>query len=406
MLRGVRIERRGSISEASRASDGELGLSAQTGTTGDVPAPDDRFTIPELCTPIALTAVFIAAELLAVVVTLLSAYPSWVRFAIVSLFVQWCALGSAGALCAARRMFERMTLVAGGFLAWGMLVAIIGVFAAIGQLAISGNFSAAVRELIGMPPPLAVQDPDWWVVLRIVAAGMIIAGMLLRYLYVQQTLRAREQSELRLRVQARQSRIRPHFLFNSMNIIASLIETDPETAETVVEDLSELFRASLGEAGQQVPLQTELDLCDRYVRIERLRLGDRLEVQWRADLIPHGVQIPLLTLQPLVENAVYHGIQPLPEGGCIVMEIHIDDERVEIVLTNPVPPDSARAGKHSSGNRMALANIRSRLAVLYGPSAALRAEVETGPEGERFVTRLSYPVVQGQDAAGGDGTGG
>ena len=406
MLRGVRIERRGSISEASRASDGELGLSAQTGTTGDVPAPDDRFTIPELCTPIALTAVFIAAELLAVVVTLLSAYPSWVRFAIVSLFVQWCALGSAGALCAARRIFERMTLVAGGFLAWGMLVAIIGVFAAIGQLAISGNFSAAVRELIGMPPPLAVQDPDWWVVLRIVAAGMVIAGMLLRYLYVQQTLRAREQSELRLRVQALQSRIRPHFLFNSMNIIASLIETDPETAETVVEDLSELFRASLGEAGRQVPLQTELDLCDRYVRIERLRLGDRLEVQWRADLIPHGVQIPLLTLQPLVENAVYHGIQPLPEGGCIVMEIHIDDERVEIVLTNPVPPDSARAGKHSSGNRMALANIRSRLAVLYGPSAALRAEVETGPEGERFVTRLSYPVVQGQDAAGGDGTGG
>lgn len=381
-------------------------MSAYTGIAGDVPAPDDRFTIPELCTPIALAAVFIAAELLAVVVTLLSGDPSWVRFAIVSLFVQWCALGSAGALCATRPLFERMTLVAGGFLAWGMLVAIIGVFAAIGQLAISGNFSAAVRDLIGMPPPLVVQDPDWWVVLRIVAAGMIIAGMLLRYLYVQQTLRAREQSELRLRVQALQSRIRPHFLFNSMNIIASLIETDPETAETVVEDLSELFRASLGEAGQQVPLQTELDLCDRYVRIERLRLGERLAVDWRADLIPHGVQIPLLTLQPLVENAIYHGIQPLPEGGCIVMEINIDETRVEIVLTNPVPPGEARLGRHTSGNRMALTNIRSRLAVLYGPSASLKAETETGPEGERFVTRLSYPVAQGQDAAGDEVTGG
>jgi two-component system sensor histidine kinase AlgZ len=363
-------------------------------------APDERFVIPELCTPIALAAVFIAAELLAIVVTLIADAPSWVRFAIVSLFLQWCALGSAGLLCMARPLFERMTLVAGGFLAWGLVVGLVAIFAAIGELGISGNLAASVRELAGQPAPLLVREPDWYGVLRIVVCGMVVAGMLLRYLYVQQTLRSREQSELRLRVQALQSRIRPHFLFNSMNIIASLIETDPETAEAVVEDLSELFRASLGEAGQQVPLQTELDLCDRYVRIERLRLGDRLQIEWRTDPIPHGVQIPLLTLQPLVENAIYHGIQPLPEGGLIEVEIHIGDGRVEIVLTNPVPARGTQAGKHTTGNRMAMANIRSRLAVLYGPSAFLTAEPDEGAGGERYVTRLSYPVDQGQEAAG------
>jgi two-component system sensor histidine kinase AlgZ len=379
---------------------------AQAPRAQDAPTPDDRFAIPELCTPIALAAVFIAAELLAIVVTLVDSEPTWVRFAIVSLFVQWCALGAAGVLCLARPLFERMSLVAGGFLAWGLLVTVVAVFAAIGELAVSGNFSAAVRGLLDMPPPLLVRAPDWFAVLRIVACGMVVAGMLLRYLYVQQNLRSREQSELRLRVQALQSRIRPHFLFNSMNIIASLIETDPETAEAVVEDLSELFRASLGEAGQQVPLQTELDLCDRYVRIERLRLGDRLRIDWRADPIPLGVYIPLLTLQPLVENAIYHGVQPLPEGGLIEVAIHIGASRVEIVLTNPLPPEEMQAGRHTTGNRMALANIRSRLAVLYGPTASLTAGPEQAAGDERFVTRLSYPVAQGQGAAGVDHAGG
>jgi two-component system sensor histidine kinase AlgZ len=374
----------------------------------------DRFVIPELCTPVALTAVFIAAELLAMVATLIAPEPTWVRFAVVSLFVQWCALGSAGVLCLARPLFERLPLVGGGFLAWGLVVSVIAVFAAIGELGVSGNVSAAVRSLLGMPPPLVVRDPSWLDVLRIIVIGMVVAGMLLRYLYVQQNLRSREQSELRLRVQALQSRIRPHFLFNSMNIIASLIETDPETAETVVEDLSELFRASLGEAGQQVPLQTELDLCDRYVRIERLRLGDRLRIDWQADPIPHGVQIPLLTLQPLVENAIYHGIQPLPEGGLISVEIHIDEGRVEIILSNPMLGPGTGGARHTTGNRMALTNIRSRLAVLYGPAASLTAgpegaaegAPEGAEEGARFVTRLSYPVDQRQEAAGDEAAGG
>ena len=393
-------ESRGAMSTATAPAGSDSGAPG---------AAVDRFVIPELCSAMALAAVFIAAELLAIVITLVSDSTSWVRFALVSLFVQWCAIGSAGVLCLARGYLGRLPIVSGALAAWLLVSLVIVLFTLIGELAVSGNFSAGVRELLGMMPPLLVTELDWNRVLRIVVCGMVLAGMLLRYLYVQQNLRSREQSELRLRLQALQSRIRPHFLFNSMNIIASLIETDPETAETVVEDLSELFRASLNEAGQQVPLQTELDLCDRYVRIETLRLGDRLQIEWEMDPIPHGVQIPLLTLQPLIENAIYHGIQPLPEGGLIHVRVHIEDGEVEIMLTNPLPPGG---GGHSSGNRMALTNIRSRLAVLYGDRAALEAGPEAalaaadgepgaefdggrGAAGERFVTRLRYPVDDG-----------
>jgi two-component system sensor histidine kinase AlgZ len=173
-----------------------------------------------------------------------------------------------------------------------------------------------------------------------------------------------------------------------MNIIASLIETHPRTAERVVEDLAELFRASLNEAGNQVSLQQELDLCERYVRIEQLRLGERLKVEWKVDAIPHAVRIPLLTLQPLLENAIYHGIQPMPEGGVVNVEVRMQPKRVAIEIDNPLPP-AGMARRHAQGNRMALANIRSRLAVLYGQEAVF----EAAEDGERFRIRLSYPLA-------------
>jgi two-component system sensor histidine kinase AlgZ len=206
----------------------------------------------------------------------------------------------------------------------------------------------------------------------------------LRYFYVQQQLRVQEQSELRSRIQALQSRIRPHFLFNSMNIIASLIESDPKTAESVVEDLSELFRASLNEAGSQVPLSEELALCERYVRIESLRLGERLSVDWQMEPVPAGVRIPLLTLQPLLENAIYHGIQPLPEGGTIGVRLWQEQSHVNVEISNPVADRPAT----TEGNRMAMENTRSRLGALYGT----RAELVTGVRDGRYLTLLRLPV--------------
>lgn len=333
-----------------------------------------HFRIPELCNVTALTVVILVAQLLVLVLLLAGQEISWARFALLSLFVQWVALTSAGLLCAARSFLARFSLLQGAALAFLLVMFATLLVGLVGDRVISGDFTQPVH---------------WRGLLRQLAIAGIITGMVLRYFYVQQQLREQERSELQARIQALQSRIRPHFLFNSMNIIASLISIDPETAESVVEDLSALFRASLNDVGNQVKIAEELALCRRYVRIEGLRLGDRLEMDWQIDELPDQLRIPLLTVQPLLENAIYHGIQPLPEGGSISVRLWYDDGRVNVSISNPVPDANQRAGDQApnEGNRMALNNIRSRLEVLYGSSAVLDAREDEG----RFTTTLSYP---------------
>ena len=332
------------------------------------------FIVPELCNVAAISLVVLFGELLVLVLLFAGGEVSWIRLALMSLFVQWVALTSAGLLCATRRWLSRLGLATGALTAFALVILVTLSVGITSAWLLGGGASAA--------------NINWQTIAgQLVIAG-IITALTLRYFYVQQQLRAQEQSELESRIQALQSRIRPHFLFNSMNIIASLIATDPETAESVVEDLSELFRASLNEAGNQVPLADELDLCERYVRIEGLRLGDRLKLDWQVETPPSSVKIPLLTLQPLLENAIYHGIQPLPEGGTIAVRLTFDEQRVSVEIRNPVPPETHRS--QSQGNQMALTNIRSRLNVLYGP----RAELTTVQSEEVYVTTLSYPIGQ------------
>lgn len=161
-----------------------------------------------------------------------------------------------------------------------------------------------------------------------------------------------------------------------MNIIASLIPVDPDTAERVVEDLSDLFRASLNEAGNLVPIKHELDLCRRYVHIEQLRLGNRLQVEWQIADLPEDANIPLLTLQPLVENAIYHGVQSRTEGGTVTIKLSTVGNRVSIQIANPYTDDGS--DPNQKGNRMALDNIRNRLHALYGETASLTHQIEEG----------------------------
>ena len=349
-------------------------------TSGDGEKPT-RFVVPDLCNTQALGVVVLVGELLVLVMLLAGGAVTWERFALMSLFVQWVGLTSAGALCAVRRMLANIALEAGAVISFLVVMVVTLVVAFIADRVIAGSFTVSDAEI------------QWGVVGSQLAISGIITGMVLRYFYVQQRLREQEQAELQARLQALQSRIRPHFLFNSMNIIASLIATDPDTAESVVEDLSELFRASLNDSGNQVPLEDEIELCERYIRIERLRLGERLTIEWDIDEFPDGVRIPLLTLQPLLENAIYHGIQPLPEGGKISVKVRHENELLKVQITNPLPPMQERA--RTQGNRMALNNIRSRLAVLYGDLAELTA----APDGDAFVTALQYPVREDATAA-------
>lgn len=348
---------------------------SQQPSTGAPVVPADHFRLPDLCTAPAISLVVLFAELLALVLVFAGPELSWMRLALISLFVQWVTLISAGVLCVCRGLLTRLALVPGAALAFLLVLAV--------------TFSVGFAADRGVAESVLTTPVDWDTIGRELVIAGIITALALRYFYVQQQLRLQEQSELQSRIQALQSRIRPHFLFNSMNIIASLIESDPETAESVVEDLSELFRASLNEAGSQVPLSEELALCERYVRIESLRLGDRLTLDWLVEPVPAGVRIPLLTLQPLLENAIYHGIQPLPEGGTIGVRLWQEPGRVHIEISNPV----AEQPVSTEGNRMALENIRSRLAVLYGS----RAELTSGVHEGRYVTLLELPMEEGAE---------
>ena len=201
----------------------------------------------------------------------------------------------------------------------------------------------------------------------------LIAAALLRYLYVRELWQERVHAAAKAQVDALQARIRPHFLFNSMNTIASLIRKRPTDAERAVEDLSELFRAALGTREMLGTLGEELDLIGHYLRIESLRLGERLKLDLDLQALPRDLPLPPLLLQPLVENAVYHGIQRMPEGGTLSMHGAHNDGMIEIVVRNPLPDDVAHPR-----NAHALANVRARIEYHFGDKAALIVQPARG----------------------------
>jgi two-component system sensor histidine kinase AlgZ len=293
---------------------------------------------------------------------------NWDLLATCSLFVQWVVLLSAALLCQLRRPLSRLSLP----------------LAASGSLSVVLLVTAASSYIsLELYPQLTRNAEGLWWLWRNLLVALVLAGIVLRYFYLQQQLQLQEKLELQARLAALRAKIRPHFLFNTMNSIASLIMSRPEAAEQAVEDLSELFRAGLQDSKRATTVADELHLCELYLGIEKLRLGERLQVAWQVDAAVREQPMPSLMLQPLVENAVYHGISQLPEGGTISIAVHLSGGEVRVSVENPVP---ARA-MHTEGHHMALANIEQRLQVLYGPGAQMQA----APRGDAYRVELSYP---------------
>ncbi|MFA7096454.1 MAG: sensor histidine kinase [Gammaproteobacteria bacterium] len=327
---------------------------------------EDTLFLPDFCGVRTVFVVVVSAQLLAFLVLLArmdQATDPWGELGLVSLFVQWVALSSAALLCIARPLLRRLGNVGAGLASYGLvLLATL----AVSELAywIMGGIS------LGSEPVVAGHAGF---LARNLAIGAIVGAVALRYLYVQHRWRRNLEAEARARFQALQARIRPHFLFNSMNTIASLTRSRPDLAETAVEDLADLFRAALGDGREQVSLAEELEFGRRYLNIERLRLGERLTVDWDdVDALPQDIMLPALTLQPLLENAVYHGIAPLPEGGTVQVSGRCDHGMLTLAVSNPIPSEPGAAS--SRGNRMALENIRQRLEAVYGNRARLTTE--------------------------------
>lgn len=214
---------------------------------------------------------------------------------------------------------------------------------------------------------MAIDEGGWQRVVRAAVLGALVAGTMLFYF----ALRARAFSPAiaEARLQALTARIRPHFLFNSLNAVLSLIRSEPRRAEVALEELAELFRALMRDHRDLLPLADEIALCRQYLNLEKLRLGERLVVVWEIADVPTDLKVPPLMLQPLLENAVYHGIEPSGEAGTVRIGFARRGDELHIDLANPCPADECAQG----GNHMALANIRERLELYYD----LEARIET-----------------------------
>lgn len=197
----------------------------------------------------------------------------------------------------------------------------------------------------------------------------ILTAIVLYYFNLQQ--RAYSPAIAEARLQALQARIRPHFLFNSINAVLSLIRSQPKRAEAALEDMADLFRVLMADNRDLVPLAQEIALSRQYLALEKLRLEDRLKVNWQIEHMPPDAMIPPLILQPLLENAVYHGIEPLTEGGEITIHIACKHKEVHMRISNPFLADKDR----HHGNKMALKNIKERLLLHFDLEASLKTEV-------------------------------
>jgi two-component system, LytTR family, sensor histidine kinase AlgZ len=339
-----------------------------------------RGWLPDFCRLPILFSTLLASQVAVVVIALApGAEGGWNtgQFIAASLFAQWLALCTAVLLCKARPAVRSLPVAVGAMVAWLLPVAV----AFLGSLLVH-ELDVALGTQLSLPPEHRLRFAA-----HVAGIAALLAAVLLRYFYIQEQWSDRARAQARAEVQALQARIRPHFLFNSMNMIASLVRHDPATAERVVEDLSELFRAALGSGAGEATLDEELKLCGRYLDIERLRLGNRLQAEWRiADDIPRELPMPRLLLQPLIENAVRHGVARLAAGGLIEVELSRENDLLRFSVRNPYPATEPEA----AGNRHAQDSTAQRLAFRYGR----RARMTVQDAGGYYLVILHIPIDQ------------
>src|SRR4051812_44907763 len=293
------------------------------------------------------------------------------------------ALALAGALYASPSVMaalERFVYIA-AFLEPLLLIELIALFALAGvfaRLPYWGGCATVLATVVllagvyhGVVAVVAVA-PELLSLVRTLMLALFVAAFLLVYFRLHTKAFSPALAEARL--QALQARIRPHFLFNSLNAVLSLIRRDPKRAERALEDLADLFRTLMADARQFVRLEEELSLLERYADIEQLRLGERLRITWQLDGAPPDALLPPMVLQPLLENAVYHGVEPGTGLGEVVVRIERRGERVHATIDNP----HLEAGNQRAGNRMALDNIRERLALFFDAEASIATQTANG----------------------------
>lgn len=346
--------------------------------------PSKRAFLPDFGSAYLGFRILLVAQCLAVVLAVARNgsfdQEAWNDLILMTTFTQLVAIGSIVALKLVSGLVQKLGPVSAGIFVFLLLMLV--------TYAVTEGIIFAMYEL----NVSSERWPDWhWtMVTRVMVVGAIISALALRYAFVYHRVQQQSETQQQDRLQALQSRIRPHFLFNSMNSVASLIRSDPELAERALQDLADVFRVLLADARRMVPITAEGELARQYLDIEKLRLGDRLQVKWSASNVPRNALIPSLTLQPLIENAVYHGVEPSFSGGIIDIRMWSEDDKLTILITNPIPEITNQA-QHRKGNRIAMANVRERLNSHYHGKADLQNYEKLGS----YHVMITMPVIRG-----------
>ncbi len=333
--------------------------------------------LPDFCRWQVLLAAVLMAEIVLLSIEIVrQGVPIWHQLGINSLLIIGLSLLILFCLCLARNWLNDFEGNRAWWVSWVVIV-IIGFIASwLGWLLLQ-VFEYALLDINQLEFSL-----------RTSVVVAMLSAVMLRYYYIQQLWQQENMSQTEARVQALQSRIRPHFLFNSLNSIAALIPENPIKAEQATEDLADLFRSALRDTRELSTLDDELAMVEKYLRIEQHRLGQRLKLSWQVDDLPGDALMPPLLLQPLVENAVAHGIEPSTEAGTVGISGACDGDYVVIVVTSPFNQNSSSR----DGNQMAVANIRERLHYHFSGRASLSLN-PYNPESDKgqFQSILRFP---------------
>ena len=340
--------------------------------------------LPNFCTGEVVFNVVVVAEMLAIVINLIVPRnfisPTVLQdLLLISLFIQWVALAGTVVLCYTRKYLNRLP----NLRALGMAYLLL--------LLTTFMVSETTVLILWAVGRIDGPRPAWYVDFNIITLTIsaIINGLLLRLFLAKHELTQRTLSETRAKLQALQTRIRPHFVFNSMNIIASLTRNEPAKAEAAIENMADLFRIMLSQNENLVPVKNEIDVANKYLALEALRLDNRLTVNWDIGKFPRKCVMPVLTLQPLLENAIRHGIEELPAGGSVDIRLWEENDQIHIRVTNPIPKVRSKQAKSTPGQT--LDNIRQRFQSHYGEQALLRSNEEDG----RFTVTVVLPTRGG-----------
>ncbi len=321
--------------------------------------------LPNMCVPQSVLRAVVVAILIAIVITLAgskSFQDFFTNLGLTALFIVWITLISVFLICLIGRFQTKPSVVTTTVIVLSITTGLTLIASILGTMALSYNSEHGIRYW------------DTLFVLKTVFIATVISLIFLRYFYVQHQWEIHVHADTSAKYDALQSRMRPHFLFNSLNTVAQLVHIDADKAEEALLDIAGFMRTILDKRNR-ISLREELDLTVSYLNIEALRLGKhRLSIVWDMDqaTLPMDMDIPPLLLQPLVENAIYHGIQPRKDGGTLGISLYDNGDSLGVSVTNPIPKDEANA--HLKGNHIAQENMKKRLQLAYGDKANLKIE--------------------------------